>query len=103
MPLDADAALTGVDRNIIGAHVALGHVAVSVELPMFVAVSAIPLQGVDVLPLIFEPDRNAIVGIGPEFFHEFVVLFSRPFAFKEIDDCSVALKGFVSIAPDAIG
>lgn len=48
---NTNASLTRVDGNVIGAHITPAHEALFLELPMRVAVGAIPLAGGGVLPL----------------------------------------------------
>ena len=48
-----------VDRNVVTAHIPPAHVSLIVELPLFVAMSAVPLARI-ILPLVFEPRADAI-------------------------------------------
>ncbi len=60
-PSNADPSLAGQNLNIVCAHIAPAHIAVFVELPMFIAMSSEPLSRPTRLPLVFEANRNAIV------------------------------------------
>src|SRR5260370_8488054 len=53
------------DRNVVDAGFAAAHQAVLVELPLLVAVRAVPLAGV-VVPLILKPPRDAVAAERPQ-------------------------------------
>ena len=55
-----------------------------------------------VMPLVLETHGNAIVGIGPDFFDQFVVQFLRPLALQERQDLSPALDEFTAVAPETV-
>jgi hypothetical protein len=57
------------DRQIVDAGVAMVHETVFVELPVFVAVGAVPVAGV-VVTLVGEADGDACAVEGPELFDE---------------------------------
>ncbi len=76
----AELALGFRDPLVIDAGKAAGHVAVLVELPVLIAMTAPPLACL-IMPFVFEADRNAIAGEGPECLLEPVIGFLRPFAF----------------------
>lgn len=48
-----------VDGDVVGAHVPPAHVPQAVELPVLVAVSAVPLP-IFVVPLVLEPRADAV-------------------------------------------
>ena len=88
-----------MNLNVVGAHVATGHVAVGIKLPVLVAVGSIPLLGSGVLPFVFEANRYSVAEEGPKLFAQAVVQFARPLVFKERFDCSAAAKELFAVAP----
>src|ERR1700743_1894142 len=71
--------------KIVDAGVAMMHDAVLIELPVFVAVGAIPIAGV-VVAFVGETHSDAGPVKGPELFNEAVVEFTFPFPGEEFDD-----------------
>tara|TARA_R110000868_G_scaffold177713_7_gene416761 strand:- start:279 stop:695 length:417 start_codon:yes stop_codon:yes gene_type:complete len=100
--LEADPSALWGYENIVGTHVATPHVPVAIELPMLIAVGAVPMAGFGVLPLVFETHRDAVIGETPEFFLQSVVEFDRPLSRKEIFDRITALEELVSVSPFGI-
>src|SRR4249920_3474677 len=66
-------------RQVVDAGDAHPHQAVLVELPIFVAVAAVPMAAV-VVPLIGKSHGDAVFAKGPDFLDQPVVEFARPFA-----------------------
>ncbi len=79
------------DRNIVDAGFAAAHQAVLVELPLLVAVGAMPLAGV-VVPLILKPHRDAVAVKRPEILDQAILVLLRPFAGEERNDRGAALE-----------
>ena len=65
LSLPAKLAFRFGDGLVVDARVAAGHVALVVELPVFVAVAAPPLPGL-IVPFIFEAHRDAVSSKSPE-------------------------------------
>jgi hypothetical protein len=91
-----------LNGQVIDAGVSFFHQAVVVELPVFVAIGAIPLA-VGVMEFIFEADCYTMAGEGPEFLFEFIVEFALPFAGEELNDLLSAIEEFGAVAPFGIG
>jgi hypothetical protein len=72
-------------RIVVGAHIAAAHQAVFIEFPMLVAVGAKPLPGC-IAPFVFKAHRDAVVGEGPQFFHQAIIEFLGPLAAQEFLD-----------------
>ena len=87
----AEAAIFFRNRDIVDAGFAAAHQAVLVELPLLVAVGAMPLPGI-VMPLVLKPHRDAIAVERPEILDQAILLFLLPFAGEERDDRGAALK-----------
>src|SRR5262245_63494340 len=90
------------DRQVIDARDAPLHEAALVELPILVAIGAIPLARV-IVPLIGEADSNAIAFAGPKLFDEPVVELLGPFASEELPDGFTAGQELGAVAPHAVG
>jgi hypothetical protein len=54
------------NRQVVDTRVAAHHEALLVELPVFVAIGAVPVTRV-VVPFVSEAHCNAVVGLGPQF------------------------------------
>lgn len=78
------------------------HQAVVIELPVFVAIGAVPLAA-GVMEFVFEADCDTMAGEGPEFLFEFIVQFALPFAGEELDDLLSAIEEFGAVSPFGIG
>jgi hypothetical protein len=61
------------------------HQAVFRELPVLVAVGAIPLAGI-VMVFVGEANCNAVAVVGPQFLDQAVLELARPFALQQADD-----------------
>ena len=100
MPLaSSDAAIGSRNRNVVRAHISARHVAIGVELPVLVAVSAVPLAGSRVLPLVFEANGDSVTGECPKLLDQAVVELDRPLAIEERTDRFSAGEELVAIAP----
>src|SRR6185437_1477230 len=89
------------DRHVVDARVAHAHEPVLVELPVLVAAGAEPRAAV-VVPLVREPDGDAVAGKGPDLLDEAVVELARPLALQEGDDLGAPGDEFRAIAPAAV-
>ncbi len=78
----AEQALGLKDGPVVDAGVALLHVALGIELPVFIAMRAVPLACV-VVPLVDEAHRDAVVGKGPQLLDQPVVQLPRPLAHQK--------------------
>src|ERR1700733_11436564 len=87
--------------RLIDAGDARAHQTVFVELPVLIAVAAIPLAHV-IVPLVGKPHRNAVVAKGPDFLDQPVVELPVPLAAQECLDCRAALEKFRAIAPATV-
>ena len=73
------------DPHVVDAGVALGHVAVGVEQPILIAVTAPPLP-VGVMRFVDEAHRDAVLGERPQLLDQSIIEFSRPFAGEKRGD-----------------
>ena len=90
------------DRNVVDAGLAAAHEAELVELPLLVAVAAIPVAEV-VVPFIGKAHGDVVVREGPYFLDQAIVELTRPFAAQKRLDRLAALKKFGAVAPAAVG
>ena len=90
------------DRQIIDAGMAHLHQPVFVELPVFVAVGAVPLT-VFVMPFVGKAHGDAVVVMGPEFLDQAVLLLALPLAGEEVADLLAAARELAAVAPLAVG
>ena len=97
-----EASVLFLNSQVIDTGVSFFHQAVVIELPVFVAIGAIPLA-VSVMEFIFEADCDTMAGEGPEFLFEFIVQFVLPFAGEELDDLLCAIEEFGAVSPFGIG
>jgi len=95
-------ALACGDGKVVDARDATLHEPSIVELPVFVAVGAIPIARV-VVPLIGETNGNAVALTGPELFDEPILQLPGPFASEKLLDRRSAGQELGSVAPDAVG
>ena len=86
------------DEQVVDAGKAEFHVAKFIELPVLVAVSAIPLAGVVVI-FILETDRDAIADESKECFLQAIIEFAIPFVAEEFDDLRPAMQELGAVAP----
>src|ERR687887_1457401 len=96
-----EAPLALLDRDIVDAGFAPAHQPVLVELPLLIAVGAMPLPGI-VVPLILEAHRDAVLVERPEILDQAVVVLLRPFAGEKFDDRRAAFKEFGAVTPAAV-
>src|ERR1700676_4103746 len=89
------------NRDIVDAGLAPAHQAVLVELPLLIAVGAVPLPGI-VMPFVLKTHGDAVAVECPEILDQAVVKFSRPFAGEKSDDRGAALEKFGAVAPAAV-
>src|SRR5216683_892950 len=71
-----------LDRRIVDAGDAHAHEAVFVELPVLVAIAAIPVATV-VVPLVGEAHGDPVLPEGPEFLDQTVIELTVPLACQE--------------------
>src|SRR5437879_2418779 len=88
------------DRDIIDAGFGAAHQAMLVELPLLVAVGAMPLPGI-VVPLILKPHRDTVAVERPEILDQAILVLLRPFAGEERHDRGAALENFGAVTPAA--
>src|ERR1700730_3256850 len=89
------------NRDIVDAGFAPAHQAVLVELPLLVAVGAMPLPGI-VMPFVLKPHRDAVLIERPEILDQAVLMLFRPFAGEERDDGGAAFEKLGAVAPAAV-
>src|SRR5262245_35733367 len=77
------------------------HQAVSIKLPVLIAVGAKPIPGV-VMPFIGETNSNAVCVAGPKLFDQPVIEFLGPFARQKLNDLISSVQEFSSISPARI-
>src|SRR5690349_3271807 len=87
----AIAAVALGDRRIVDAGDPALHETVPVEFPVLIAVAAEPVAAV-VVPLIGEPNRDAVSGEGPELLGQPIVELALPFAREERHDGRATLE-----------
>jgi hypothetical protein len=73
------------NREIIDGSEPPKHKPVFVELPIFIAIRAIPLPGI-VVPFIREANGEPVPIKGPQLLDETIVEFFRPLPLQESDD-----------------
>src|ERR1051325_397306 len=95
-------ALACSHRQIVDARDATLHEPALIELPVLVAVGAIPVAGI-VMPLVGETNCNAIALTGPELFDQPILQLLRPFTSQKFLDRGSASKELRAVAPDAVG
>src|SRR5205807_5842267 len=96
--LPVKAAVFFRNRNVVDRGFAPAHQAVFVELPLLVAVGAIPLPGI-VMAFILKPHRDAVAVERPEILDQATLMLPRPFAGQESDDRGTAFKNFRTVTP----
>jgi hypothetical protein len=74
---------------------------VLVELPLLVAIGAMPLSA-RIVPLILEAYRDVVAVERPEILDQAVILLRRPFAGEEGHDRGTAFEKFRTVAPAAV-
>src|SRR5882762_4463833 len=91
-------AVTLLDGSVVDARDPNSHEAVLVELPVFIAVTAVPLARV-VAPLVGETHRNPILAAAPDFLNKAVIEFAVPFACQKRLNGLASLQKLRTIAP----
>src|SRR5258708_40028057 len=66
---------------------------------MFIPMGPHPLSRVSVTPFVLETDRDAVVSVTPQFFHQVVVQFFGPFATEKRFDRLSTRKELRPVAP----
>src|ERR1700731_3688616 len=94
-------ALIFSNRQVIDAGDSQPHQAVFVELPVFIAVTAIPMTAV-VMPLVCKTHGYPVFAKSPQFLDQPVVEFARPLAREKRLDGIASLEEFGAIAPAAV-
>ncbi len=89
------------DPDIVDAGFAPAHQALLVELPVLVTVGTEPVSGI-VMPFVLETHRDPVIGEGPQFLDQPVLMLLGPFSAEELDDRGAALKKLGAISPDAV-
>ena len=89
------------DRQIVDACNPAAHQALGIELPVLVAVTAVPLAAI-VVPLVGESNGDAVAAERPQFFDKAVVEFATPLPGEEGLDFRAAGDEFGAVAPDAV-
>src|SRR6185312_5027464 len=89
------------DADVVDAGLASAHQAVLVELPLFVAIGAMP-PAVGVMPLVLKAHRDAVAIEGPDVLDQAIVQLGGPFALEESHDRRAAFNDFRAIAPAAV-
>src|ERR1700682_1053740 len=89
------------NRNIVDAGFAAAHQADFVELPLLVAVGAMPLPGI-VMPLVLKAHRDVVAVERPEMLDQAIFMFLRPFAGEERNDRGAAFEKFGALTQAAV-
>ena len=93
-----DASFPFFDPVVVDARVPAAHQPVLVELPVLVSVAAPPLP-VDVVRLVLEAHRDAVVGEAPELLAGGGTRARAPTCAQKGDDGLAALEELVAVAP----
>src|SRR5579862_5051594 len=96
-----EAAIFFGNRNVVDAGLAPAHQAVLVELPLLVAVGAVPLAG-RVVPLVLEAHGDTIAVKRPKILDQAIVEFPGPFPREKCDDGCAPFEDFGAVAPAAV-
>src|SRR6185312_15286803 len=96
-----EAAILLGDPDIVDAGFAPAHQPVLIELPLLVAVGAMPLT-TGIVPFILKAHRDAIAVERPEILDQAIVELVRPFAFQEGDDRRAPFEKLRTITPAAV-
>lgn len=97
-----ECAVLGRDRMLVDRGVTIGHEAVGVEFPVFVAVRSKPRTAID-MEFVGEPHRNPVSTESPQLFYEAVVELPRPFPGEEGFDGRATVDELVAVPPVAVG
>jgi hypothetical protein len=99
LEIDGDPAFGRVDAVVVDAGVAASHQpGALIELPVLVAVASPPLAG-QVARFVFEADRDAVAGEGPELLAEPIAEFPLPLSRQERTDLLAAAEELVAVSP----
>src|SRR5260221_12336261 len=96
-----EAALAFLDGDIVDRGLAPPHQSVFVELPLLVAVGAMPLPGT-VVPFVLETHGNAVLIEPPEVLDQAIVVLLRPLAGQERDNRVTAFEKLGAVPPAAV-
>src|SRR3954471_12891998 len=96
-----EATLAFLDGDIVDAGLAPPHQAVFIELPLLIAVGAVPLPCI-VVPFILEAYGDAVLIKAPEILDQTIVMFLLPFASQKGDDRLASPKEFGAVTPTAV-
>src|SRR5450830_154759 len=94
-------ALSRLDRQVVDAGKAALHQALGVELPVFIAIAAIPLARI-VMPLVGKAHGQTFAGEGPQFLDQAVVQLAGPFALEELAGLLAPHREFGPVAPHRV-
>src|SRR5687767_1180976 len=94
-------ALACLDAHIVDARLATAHQARLVELPLLIAVGAVPVATV-VAPFIGETHGNPIVRECPDLLDQPVVHLALPFASEELGNGGTAGEELRPVSPPAV-
>ena len=89
------------DGDVIDAGFTPAHQAMLVELPLLVAVRAVPLPGI-VVPFVLKANRDAVAVERPEILDQAIIEFPLPFAGEERHDRGAALEKLRAVTPAAV-
>ena len=96
-----EAAIPLCDLDVVDAGLAAPHQSIRVELPLLIAIGAMPLAAC-IAPFVLKTHSDAVAVERPEVLDQTVVELLGPFAREEGDDGRAALKKFRAIAPAAV-
>jgi hypothetical protein len=89
------------DRQVVDAGNTPSHKPVRVKLPVFISVGPKPVARV-VVPLVGEPNSDAVVGERPQFFDEPVIEFLVPLSSEELHNGGSSLKKLRAVPPNGV-
>src|SRR3954468_2224455 len=87
-----------LDRKIIDRCISVVHDALTIELPVFVAIGTIPLTGV-VTPFIGKANSNSAFRKRPKFLYQAILQLTTPFPFEEGDYLLASMDEFRAVSP----
>ena len=74
------------------------HQAISIKLPVLIAIGAKPISGI-VMLFIGETNSNAVCVAGPKLLDQPIIEFPGPLAFQKLNDLISSVQEFSSISP----
>src|SRR5262249_38616662 len=89
------------ERHVVYRGMPVMHQPVLIELPVLIAVRAVPVARV-VVPFVSKPNRDPIPVEGPQLLDEPIVQLSFPFAREEFNDRRTSLDEFGAISPPRV-